>query len=425
MQSISLQSSAWHGDKAIRLDFPDHWVINMVGDQDLPPLTGEVIQDRLLAPIASPPLSNLAASHRRAAVLIDDLTRPTPTAEILPGIVAELIKGGLNPGQISVVVATGTHAPASSEAIQKKIGPAMPAGIQILSHDAYGPMAYLGKTKSGIPLYLNPLVMECDLRIGLGCIYPHPSAGFSGGAKALVPGVAGAETIRYLHDHFKGPSHRGGNLDNEFRTEVERIASQIGLDFVVNATLNQQRRISNLFAGDMLQAFRQGVDFVRKSYAVDVQADADITIADMYPFDSDLQFAADRGMWPLELAAKDSCRVILAACPAGLGTHTLFPLQKSFMVRLKRRLRYFNGRDLKSLPYRLAAAYRLLSRSTLPLMFVSSGLKADELKSAFPSGILFPDWEKTRTSLEQNYAGRQVKVYICRCAPLMLPRIIQ
>jgi nickel-dependent lactate racemase len=423
MQSINLLSSAWYRDQTVSLDFPDHWEVDVVGDQVLPALPPEAIQNRLLSPIASQPLFELATNHRHVAILIDDLTRPTPTAEILPSLLDELFKGGMQPGQMTIVIAAGTHAPASNEAIQKKVGTRLPAGIQVIPHDGYGTMAYLGKTKSGTPLYLNPVVMGCDLRIGLGCIYPHPSAGFSGGAKALVPGVAGVETIRYLHDNFQGPRQRGGNLDNEFRVEIEQIAAQIGLNFVVNATLNQQRQISGIFAGDMIQAFRQGVDYARQVYAVDVRSSTDIIIADMYPFDADLQFAADRGMWPLEFASKDSSRVILASCPAGLGSHLLFPLQNSVWVRLKRRLRYFGWRDIKSLSYRLAAAYRLISRRSLPLIMVSPGLNAEQLKSAFPSGVLYPDWSNARASLERKYSGRRVKVAVYRCAPLMLPRV--
>ena len=420
--SIHLQSSAWYDEKAIALEFPDHWTIQVLGDQSLPALSDEAIRDRLLAPIASPPLVELARDRQRAAILLDDLSRPTPTAQILPALIAELFKAGLQPDQITLVITSGTHAPASAEAIQKKVGPGLPPGIQIIPHDASGPMTYLGKTRSGTPLYLNPAVLACDLRIGLGCIYPHPSAGFSGGAKALVPGVAGAETIRYLHDHFRGPQQRGGSVENEFRGEVERITSQIGLDFIVNTTLNQQRQISTLFAGDMLQAFRQGVSQVRKAYAVETPMDADITIADMYPFDADLQFAADRGMWPLEFAPRDSSRVILAACPAGLGTHSLFPLKKSFWVRLERRIKHFNWRDIKSLPYRLGAAYRLLSRKNFPFMMVAPGLNQEQLKAAYPAGVLFHDWASARASLEQKHPGRQVKVCLYRCAPLMLPQ---
>jgi nickel-dependent lactate racemase len=422
MQSINLLSSAWYRDQTVSLNFPDHWEVDVIGDQALPALSPEDIRNSLLSPIASQPLFELATNHRYVAILIDDLTRPTPTAEILPSLLEELFKGGIYPGQVTIVIAAGTHAPASTEAIQKKIGTRLPAGIQIISHDGQGAMTYLGKTKSGTPLYLNPVVMECDLRIGLGCIYPHPVAGFSGGAKALVPGVAGVETIRYLHDNFQGPDQRGGNLDNEFRVEIEQIAAQIGLNFVVNATLNQQRQISGIFAGDMIQAFRRGVDYARQVYAVDVRSDTDIIIADMYPFDVDLQFAADRGMWPLDFASKDSSRVILASCPAGLGSHLLFPLQNSLRVRLKRRLRYFGWRDIKSLPYHLAAVYRLISRRSLPLIMVSSGLNTEQLKSVFPSGVLYPDWANARASLEQKYTSRRVKVAVYRCAPLMLPR---
>ena len=111
----------------------------------------------------------------------------------------------------------------------------------------------------------------------------------------MVPGAVGFQTIRYLHDHFQDAGQRGENVDNEFRVETERIASQIGLDFIVNVAINQKRQISGVFAGDKIHAFRRGVEYVRQAYLVSFQEQADIIIADMYPFDSDLQFAFDRG----------------------------------------------------------------------------------------------------------------------------------
>jgi nickel-dependent lactate racemase len=421
MKSVELSTSAWYGDKPINLEFPDHWEIRVVGDQELPALSLEEIHRHILSPIASQPLSDLASRHSRATILIDDLSRPTPTAELLRIILSELSKGGVPPDQITIVVAGGTHSPVTAEVIEKKVGKHLPPGIQLIAHDSHGNSTYLGKTKLGTPIYINPIMLSSDLKIGIGCIYPHPAAGFSGGSKILIPGVAGFQTIRYMHDHLVGAGERGGQLENEFRSEIEQIADRIGLDFIVNVTLNQQRQISRVFVGDRIQAFNRGVDYARQAYTVDLLTDSDITIADMYPFDADLQFAYDRGLWPLEFAVKDSTRIILASCPAGLGSHQLFPIRNSLWVKLIRRLRYFNLRDVKTLTYRFSAARKSMSRKFQPVHIISSGLNEAQIKSIFPSGKIYPDWPKARTDIEQKYLGCTVNVAIYRCAPLMLP----
>jgi nickel-dependent lactate racemase len=319
------------------------------------------------------------------------------------------------------LVAGGTHPPVSIETVRKKVGGSLPDGVKVIPHDSHGDLTYFGKTKLGTPVYVNSLLADKNLRIGIGCIYPHPAAGFSGGSKIVIPGVAGFRTIRYMHDHLIGAEGRAGKIENEFRNEVEHIVSTIGLDFIVNVTINQQRRISNVFAGDRIQAFNHGVDYARQAYSVDVSVDGDITIADMYPFDADLQFAYDRGLWPLEFARDDSTKVILAGCPEGLGSHQLFPIKKSLWVKLGRRLRYFHWRDVKTFAYRLAAAKKSIARKSIKVNMISPYLSEEQFKSVFPSGKIYPDWNSARNDIEQEISCRKVKVVIYRCAPLMFP----
>lgn len=425
MKTIELLDSAWYGDRRIILDFPEHWDIQIVGDQPLPPLSDAAIHERIATPIGGLQLSELAAKRTRATILIDDLTRPTPMGGVLPIVIEELVNAGIAKDQITILIAGGTHAPASQAAILKKVGEKLTRDFKVFAHDSRGELVYLGKSPGGAPIYINPLVMNCDLKIGIGCIYPHPAAGFSGGAKILVPGAAGAETIRFLHDHFRGASQRAGEIDNEFKREIKMIADHIGLDFIINAALNQQRQISGIFAGDKEQAFKKGVDFVRENYAIDIPRNSDLSIADMYPFDVDLQFAFDRGMWPLEHASKAARKVILASCPEGLGDHALYPVKNSLWVRLARRARHFKRRDLVTIPYRMRAARQLMSRKSLQLSMVSSGLSEKQLQTAFPTSIVYPEWSAARTSFENEFSGRDVRVSVFRCAPLMFPEQIE
>jgi nickel-dependent lactate racemase len=423
MKTIEFLSSAWYGDLPLELDFPDHWELTLLGNQSLRPLSTEEIHKRILSPIATSPVGELAANRRRVAIILDDLSRPTPAADVVKILINELSKAGLRSDQILIFFATGTHSPVTEGEMRLKAGASLPDGIQWLSHNSQKSLKYIGKSARGTPLWMNQAVLDCDLRIGVGCLYPHPAAGFSGGAKSLVPGLAGFTTIRYLHDHMRGSNQRGGDVDNEFRIECEEIARQVGLDFIVNVALNQVRQITAVFAGDMVEAFRQGVDEVRRTHTVSVQSDADIVIVDMYPFDTEMQFAYDRGLWPLEFARDNSVRIVLADCPKGLGTHELFPLKSSFSTRLRRRITQFQIRDLTTLAYRLAAARRLVSRKKMDILLVSRGLSDEVIQPVFPSAKLFKSWSSVRDHLIQDAGDQPRSVLIYRSAPLMIPRV--
>jgi nickel-dependent lactate racemase len=129
----------------------------------------------------------------------------------------------------------------------------------------------------------------------------------------MLPGVAGYKTIQHLYDHLRGADHRAGSIDSEFGNEIEQIATQIHLDLIVNVVLNQQRQIAATFAGDKNIAHRQRVELVSKQYRIQHVKDADLVVADMYPFDPELQFAYDRGFGPLHKAKRDAAKIVLAA----------------------------------------------------------------------------------------------------------------
>jgi len=421
VKTIELYSGAWDVDAPFPLALPEDWEVEILGNQPLPAMSREQIAAGVRTPLGSPPLAGLIQGRKQAAILIDDLSRPTPVTAVVETLLEDLLNGGLPPEQIHLVIAGGTHPPATPQEMQQKLGFQLPEGVQVHAHDSRGSCEFLGKSANGTPIYLNSIVAGSDLRIGVGCIYPHPAAGFSGGAKILVPGAAGYETIRILHDNFQGSDQRGGSIDCPFRSEIEAIAAQIGLDFVVNLAINQLRQVCRVFSGDMNLAFLQGVQFVRDHYHVRAAEPADIVITDVYPFDGDVQFAYDRGLWPIESAPRHASRVILAACPRGLGSHDLFPAQKSFRTRLLRRLRYFRLSDLKTIGRRIGYARNMLARRSQEVLFVSASLAPADFVKAFPSGQLYKTWADAREELIKRHPTPGVKVVVYRCAPLMLP----
>lgn len=162
------------------------------------------MREKLNRPIGSLPLREIAKGKTRAVIIVDDLTRPTPAADLLPLLIAELGQAGLNEQAITILLAGGTHPPASAEEMRKKVGTNLSPAVRVMAHDRRGDLIDLGKSPAGLPIWVNRTVMECNLKIGVGCIYPHPIAGFSGGAKIVLPAICGVETIRMMHDYLRG-----------------------------------------------------------------------------------------------------------------------------------------------------------------------------------------------------------------------------
>jgi hypothetical protein len=240
----------------------------------------------------------------------------------------------------------------------------------------------------------------------------------------MAPGAAGMETIRFLHQNFHDARRRGADLENEFRLECEEVARLAGLEFVVNVTLNQDRDIIGVFAGDIILANRKGAAFASDMYTVQMASDVDIIIADAYPFDGDLQFAYNRGVWPLETGSDEITKIILAACPNGMGTHELFPLRESFRSRLWRKLGSFQLRDLKKIPRRIASSIKMVRTrdKDVNTILVSNSLPLEDFQSIYPAGKLFRDWGATKTELLFRFAGRRPHIAIYQSAPLLIPK---
>ena len=128
-----------------------------------------------------------------------------------------------------------------------------------------------------------------------------------------------------MHDYLRGARERGGLVHTELRRDMVAVARTVGLDFIANVVLNRERRISGLFAGDLVLAHERGIESARMMYEASLIPEADVVIADMYPFDTSWQFAHDRGLWPFDGAQKKVSRVVIAACPSGVGSTTYSP----------------------------------------------------------------------------------------------------
>ena len=418
MKSVEISTGAWNGDRRVTLSFPDTWDVQVVGESPGPALSADEMRARLHAPVGTPRLSELARGCRNAVIIIDDISRPTPTADVLPLVLEELQAGGMPLSQVTIVIAAGGHEAAPERESLMKVGPETARRVAWELHDPDGDLVAAGKSPSHIPLFINRTVMNADLKIGIGGITPHDGAGFSGGSKILVPGVAGTQTARYLHDFLKGARQRGASIDNDFRRELDVITGRLGLNFIVNVILNHERRIAALFAGDRVLAHREGVAVATEKFRVTPVKDAQIVVSNTYPFDANLWFMP-WGLWPLMSAPPGASKVAIADGWQGPGSHRLKPTELSFVGRAFVRFRTLRPRHiLKQVRHLVTSLTRTRSRRQLEFMLVAPNITSEDVAKRFAVAPHFRDWDTLLRELRARHGDGAVKVAVYPCAPL-------
>ncbi|MDQ1280458.1 MAG: Lar protein [Thermoproteota archaeon] len=289
MIKLDVNSSAWYGDKKIHLTFPKAWNVEkcLMNGHNEKSLSQEELHDRFEQPIGTKPLQELARGKKECVVIVDDLTRPTKAYQVIPEVLEELHKGGLGDSQIRFVMGSGAHHFMLLDDLVKKLGPSIPDKYRVFNHNIYENNISLGETSFGTPVSVNREVMKCDLKIAIGGIIPHRNAGFGGGGKLILPGVASIETIAHNHSQVCNGRGEGRISNNESRLDMEESARMAGLDFVVNCIFNADRDWSELVAGDLVEAHRAGVRIARQNYLTKIVKEADIAIVNGYPMESE------------------------------------------------------------------------------------------------------------------------------------------
>jgi nickel-dependent lactate racemase len=282
----------------------------------LPDPAGSV-REALRAPIAAPPLRECARATDTVGIIFSDITRPTPNALLLPRIRAEL--DHVPDARIILFNATGTHRANTDAELRTMLGDEVVERYHIVQHDAMDDdsHAYLGTTASGNAIHIERAFLQCDVRILTGFIEPHFFAGFSGGGKAVMPGLAALETVQRNHNarNMDDPRARWGvTHGNPVWEEVREAAAMAAPTFLLNVTLNRDKQVTGVFAGDWRQAHTQGCAFVRKTAMVPVDAPFDIVISTNsgYPLDLNL-YQSVKGMSAAAQVVKPGGSIIMAA----------------------------------------------------------------------------------------------------------------
>ncbi|MGH7862805.1 MAG: nickel-dependent lactate racemase, partial [Candidatus Dormibacteraceae bacterium] len=274
--------------------------------------------------VGLPELRELVRSTDRVVIVFSDITRPVPNRTIFPPLLAELSQ--VPDQQITLLNGLGLHRPNTSEELDRMLGPAVTRRYRVVNHDALDEtgLVYLGKSRFDGEIWLNRAYVDADVRIVTGFIEPHFFAGFSGGPKGVIPGVAGARTI--VHNHNAAmighPKARwgitGGNPIHEEQREGVALAAP---HFLLNVATNREKQITAVFAGHYLRAHEAGCAFVRDAamQAVDRRYPIVVTTNSGYPLDLNL-YQAVKGMAAAEeIVAPGGAIVMAAECREGVG----------------------------------------------------------------------------------------------------------
>jgi nickel-dependent lactate racemase len=324
---ISLPQLIWYENNDLEIDLPDSWDVEispMLGAES-PALTPEQLKDGISAPIGANQLRELAQGKKSAVIIFDDMTRPTNTGEIAPLVIEELLAGGIAEEEITFVCALGTHGALTPIEFRKKLGDLVEK-FRVFNHNIYENCVSVGKTSRDTEMMINREVAEADLKIAIGCVTPHPQAGFSGGGKLILPGVAHIDSISHYHLQVEtmdqGSTGMGKHPDNILRMEIDEAASLAGIDFMINVLLNGRGEAAAVFAGDLMAAHDEAVAMAKSHYATEPKpADKDLAVSNAFVKPNEFTIALLPGL--LSLKEYTGTVVILANSPEGQVIHYL------------------------------------------------------------------------------------------------------
>ncbi len=332
MAAIKLMQYQWTDNpREVEYYVPDGWDVAVyeIAGANRPELNGEEIRARLSKPIGSRTLKELAKGKRKACILFDDMSRGTPVWKIAPFVIDELKQGGIQDDAIEFICANGAHEPWDRRALVQKVGPEIMAKYPVFNHISFLPCSYLGKTSYGTRVEINSEVMSCDLKIAIGDVAPHPSFGYGGGAKMIMPGVSSYESIAEHHGVTHRRSGHPSQPDSDFRTpqnplrkDAVEFARMAGLDFSIQCLLNQRAQVVDLFAGDVDTSHAKAIEEAQKHFEVPQATDNDIAIANAFCKSVEANFAISVACRALKKSG-GSAVIIANSCLGQIG-HFLF-----------------------------------------------------------------------------------------------------
>ncbi len=399
---------------------PDENLLGVLKENPVPVgLTGETeVRRALAAPIGSAPLRQIVRPGEKIAIITSDITRPMPTAVVLPPLLEELDAAGVSREDITLVFALGSHRPHTEQERRQLAGEEAWNSIRCVDSDP-GDCLLLGTTAAGTPVEITRVVAQADRRICLGNIEYHYFAGYSGGAKALMPGVSTRAAIQVNHAMMVRPECRAGALeDNPLRQDIEEAGRICGIDFIVNVVLDPHKQILRAVAGDAIAAHRAGCGFLDSVYSCPIREKADIVLVSQGGAPKDLNlYQTQKALDNAKHAVRDGGIIILiGSCREGFGESTFESWLRQ--ARTSGELIERIGREFRLGGHKAAAIAMVLERAQIYLV---SQMEPEFARTAFMTSKA-----TAQQALEDAFAqlGTGATVWAMPCGGSTLPKIV-
>jgi len=410
-----------YGEELMGFRFPESQLLSELSINRISPVIDEkeLIRSALDHPACNRSFSELAAGAGKVLIISDDNTRPTPVWKIIPYLLTLLEGAGVQRSAITILIASGTHRPMTKVEIEQKLGRETAAGFKVVNHfyKDREELIFLGDTAEGVPIMMNRLAVEADLIIGIGNIVPHRFCGWSGGAKIIVPGICGEETIAGTHLMVtKDPDIMMGVVENSAREEMERITDSLKNLFIINTILNDKQELVGVFAGNVRSAFRKGVEKAETLYTAPIPAKAEIVVASAFPNDLNL-WQAGKTFYSADLAVVDGGLIILVSpLHEGVGEHDEFEqlLSRDYQSVLS----MIEADEVDDVIGASAVLAVALVRQRASVWIVSDGITEKQAEAM--QVRIFPSIQKAVNTALQHY-GEHAKVTIIHDATEVLP----
>ncbi len=408
-----------YGKTGLEVELPGGNVVGPLAIRPVEPLAdpAAAIADVVANPTGSLPLSELARGRNDACIAICDITRPVPNRLILECLLPTLEKAGIPREQILILIATGMHRPNEGEELVELVGEEIAANYRIENHhgSVLEEHTYLGESARGVPAWIDSRYVDADLKITTGLIEPHLMAGYSGGRKLICPGLAALETVKVWHgpDFIEHPRADCGLLDgNPVHEENTAIGRMAGCDFIVNVTLDAERRVTSVVAGDMVVRFIETVVRAEVSEPCDVV----VTSSAGYPLDTTF-YQSVKGLIGALPIVKEGGRIIIAASLSeGVGSaefQQLFEENPSLEVFMERIL----GKDYFGMDqWQLEELAKVLRKARVT--YISDGLSAGRLSELF---VETADSVEAAVAEALEEFGDEARIAVIPKGPYVLP----
>jgi len=403
--SMQAPWKSWYGNEMMEVILPDNWVVSLAKMKGSKAVSDSEIKESILSPIGSPRLAEMVQGKRSVCIAVDDLTKPTEASRIIPILMEELRSGGVEEEGIYFLMSTGTHRPLTREDLIKKLGKDIVEDFRIYNHNAYQNNKFLGKTRAGTPVFIDAFFLNADFRIGVGTLMPHPYAGFSGGGKIVMPGLAGIDSIdanhRPVNESLQGQI--GRIKGNSRREDIDEAAGIARLDFIVNTISTPMGKTARVFAGHPSRAFLKATEAASRIYSTKVPYGLDVGIFNAFPRDNWFLLSLNAlNVWgsrddDRQVVRRGGTIVIINACSEGVGEHGL----------VGKGMRHHIRRDKHGTFKGPLQGRRLL--------FFTPTVNQRVVDDHYPKGVLaFQKWDDLVEELKKHHrAGTRACVFPC------------